>query len=109
MGLFDKKRGTTSKHGAPTIIAEGARIGGELTLASNIQVDGIILGTIRTEYDVTISPTGYVKGTIYANNAKINGNFEGDIFATNIDILNNGNLKGNITCSEFTIEKVAYS
>ncbi|WCE31049.1 bactofilin family protein [Vibrio sp. SCSIO 43137] len=105
MGLFDKKRGAAGKHGAPTIIAEGARITGELTLSSNIQIDGEIKGTIRTEYDVTISPTGHVEGSIYANNAIVNGRFEGEIFAKNIDILSRGDLKGNITCSEVTIAK----
>lgn len=68
-------------------------------------MDGVIIGTIRTEHDVTISPTGFIEGTIFANNAVINGGFEGDIFAKNIEILSKGNLKGNVTCSEFTIQK----
>lgn len=46
-----------------------------------------------------------VSGTIFADTATINGCFEGEIFAKTIDILSSGNLKGEITCSEFTIEK----
>lgn len=105
MGLFNKKRGAAGKHDAPTIIAERAIISGELTLSSNIQVDGKITGVLRTDHNVTISPTGSVEGTIFADNAIINGVFVGDIYAKKIEILSKGELKGDITCAEFIIQK----
>jgi cytoskeletal protein CcmA (bactofilin family) len=54
---------------------------------------------------VTISPSGSVEGKIYADHAMINGQFEGEIFAKNVDVLPNGCLKGEVTSAELTIEK----
>ena len=54
---------------------------------------------------VTISPSGSVEGQIFADNATINGFFEGEIYAKNVDILSNGYLKGVVTSAELTIEK----
>lgn len=105
MGLFDKNSATTSKPSATTIIAEGASISGELILTGNIQVDGLVKGTLRTVANVTISPTGMVDGTIFADKAIINGCFEGEVFSKNVAILSNGNLKGEVTSTDFTIEK----
>ncbi|MGJ7093451.1 bactofilin family protein [Vibrio hannami] len=105
MGLFNKERGKSSKHHNTTIIAEGAKIAGELTLSGNIQVDGVLTGKLQTEKLVTISPSGRIEGEIYAEKAIINGHFEGEVFARNIEILANGNLKGEVTSSELIIHK----
>ncbi|WP_181388323.1 bactofilin family protein [Vibrio albus] len=74
-------------------------------LTGNIQIDGKVDGTIRTTKLVTISPSGSVEGKIYADHAIINGQFEGDIYAKNVDVLANGCLKGEVTSAELTIEK----
>ncbi len=54
---------------------------------------------------VTISPSGIVEGNIFADKAIINGLFEGEVYARNVDVLSNGCLKGQVTSAELTIEK----
>ncbi len=105
MGLFDKSSRTTGQLGTTTLIAKGAVLTGEIALTSNIQIDGKITGTLRTDAHVTISPTGHVNGSIFADKAFINGCFEGEIFASSVEILNSGNLKGDVTCTDLTIQK----
>ncbi|WP_375753953.1 polymer-forming cytoskeletal protein [Vibrio sp. HN007] len=105
MGLFNKERGKSGKHHNTTIIAEGAKVTGELTLSGNIQVDGKVSGKLQTDKLVTISPSGRIDGEIYAEKAIINGLFEGEIFAKSIEILGNGQLKGEVSSSELIIHK----
>jgi len=105
MGLFDQKSRTTGQSGVTTIVAEGAVLTGEISLTGDIQIDGKINGTIRTESKVTISPTGQVTGSIFADRAFINGRFEGEVYSKTIDILSSGHLKGDVTCTDFTIQK----
>ncbi len=54
---------------------------------------------------VTISPSGIVEGNIFADKAIINGLFEGEVYARNVDVLSSGCLKGQVTSAELTIEK----
>ncbi|MDG3088061.1 polymer-forming cytoskeletal protein [Vibrio hannami] len=47
-----------------------------------------------------------MEGEIYAEKAIINGHFEGEVFARNIEILANGKPpKGEVTSSELIIHK----
>ncbi|WED23130.1 polymer-forming cytoskeletal protein [Vibrio sp. JC009] len=105
MGLFDKKSGAAGKHHATTVIAEGTVIEGTLNLTGNIQIDGRVKGKINTEKTVTISPSGKVEGAIFADSAIVNGHFDGEIVARNIEILEKGKLQGEISSAEFTIVK----
>lgn len=105
MGLFNSDRRKTSQHNATTIIAEASKLNGELILCGDLQVDGHVNGTVRSEKTVTISPTGSIEGELYADKAVVNGFFNGDIFARNVEILESGSIQGNVTSAEFTIQK----
>ncbi len=49
MGIFSKQGRVKSQQSATTVIAKGCNITGELQLACDIQVDGIIEGKLRLE------------------------------------------------------------
>ncbi|MDO6499240.1 bactofilin family protein [Photobacterium sanguinicancri] len=105
MGIFNKQGGTTSQHATTTVIAKGCNITGELQLACDIQVDGIIEGKLRLEKTLVVSNSGRLKGEIYADKIIVNGLVEGTCYANAIEILDKGKVTGTIYCDDLSIER----
>ncbi|MDN3609478.1 bactofilin family protein [Vibrio ostreicida] len=105
MGLLSKTNRESNSDCSQTVIAEGAFIEGQLKLTCNIQIDGQIKGNIETDRTVTISATGAVEGSIKSERLIINGRFTGKVYTKNLEILEHGYLEGEVSASEFTIEK----
>lgn len=105
MGIFNKQSGTTSQHATTTVIAKGCNITGELQLACDIQVDGIIEGKLRLEKTLIVSDSGRLNGEIYADKIIVNGLIEGTCYANAIEILDKGKVTGTIYCDDLSIER----
>ncbi|MGF1692482.1 bactofilin family protein [Photobacterium kagoshimensis] len=105
MGIFNKQGGTTSQHATTTVIAKGCNITGELQLACDIQVDGIIEGKLRLEKTLIVSDSGRLNGEIYADKIIVNGLIEGTCYANAIEILDKGKVTGTIYCDDLSIER----
>jgi cytoskeletal protein CcmA (bactofilin family) len=58
-------------------LVNGTKVEGNISSDSDIRVDGAIKGTLHCKAKVIIGPTGVVEGEIYAENAMIEGRFEG--------------------------------
>nr|WP_299020266.1 polymer-forming cytoskeletal protein [uncultured Photobacterium sp.] len=78
---------------------------GELQLACDIQVDGVIEGKLRLEKALVVSNTGRLKGEIFADKIVVNGLIEGTCYANAIEILDNGKVSGTIYCDNLSIER----
>ncbi|PST91097.1 bactofilin family protein [Photobacterium jeanii] len=105
MGIFNKQGGTPSQHATTTVIAKGCNITGELQLACDIQVDGIIEGKLRLEKTLIVSNSGRLKGEIFADKIIVNGLIEGTCYANAIEILDKGKVSGTIYCDDLSIER----
>ncbi|MEZ8207953.1 bactofilin family protein [Vibrio bivalvicida] len=86
-------------------MADGAYIEGKLKLTCNIHIDGQVKGSIETDHTVTISATGSVDGSIRSERLVINGRFLGNVYTKSLEILEHGYLEGEVSASEFTIQK----
>ena len=60
---------------------------GELSIEGNARIDGLFIGNIYCEGDITIGVQGRVKGNIQCVNAEISGTFEGNLQVFNRCIL----------------------
>lgn len=62
-------------------------------------------GSIETDRTVTISATGSVEGSVKAERLVVNGHFRGKVYTKSVEILEDGRLEGEVSASEFTIQK----
>ncbi len=65
-----------------SIISSGVKIEGNLTSEGNVRIDGIIVGNLSINGNLTIGETSEVYGEIKAKNVTTNGKIEGKILAT---------------------------
>jgi cytoskeletal protein CcmA (bactofilin family) len=105
MAIFEKVNEKTGNITGATIIAECAKIIGEIEIDCNLHIDGVFNGTVKSTDVVTIGKTGYVKGKIFAKTLIVNGLFEGEVDGNLVEILQNGKLNGTVISDEFVIEK----
>ncbi|NOH78471.1 polymer-forming cytoskeletal protein [Vibrio sp. RE86] len=104
MGIFGKQSGTANKQSATTVIAQGCRISGKLSVETDIQIDGYVDGDIQVDKTLIISEVGRVEGDIIASSVIINGSFDGTCRANKIEVLAKGQVKGTIYTDDLSIE-----
>jgi cytoskeletal protein CcmA (bactofilin family) len=89
--MFDKKNDTTreinsvfrpAKGSSRVVVGEGVTIKGEITNASEVQIDGIADITVKTD-NLTVGASGILTGTIESDNVDIWGKVDGDIKISN--------------------------
>ncbi|WP_238631391.1 bactofilin family protein [Halorhodospira halochloris] len=104
MGIIGK--GDKSKGASPgtTVISNGTRLVGELTLESNLHVDGQIKGTIISDHDVSIGRSGRFEGNLKAERLLVSGFVEGVIDCAVMEIVAEGRVFGELHSDDFVIE-----
>jgi cytoskeletal protein CcmA (bactofilin family) len=87
------------------VIAKNSTFVGEITSDGDFRVDGILEGILKTKGKVIIGVDGFVKGTIEATNAEIEGKFSGQLSIANIlTIKATANISGDIVVGKLSIE-----
>ncbi|MFB1038894.1 MAG: polymer-forming cytoskeletal protein [Polaribacter sp.] len=87
------------------VIAKNSTFVGEITSDGDFRVDGILEGILKTKGKVIIGVDGFVKGTIEATNAEIEGKFSGQLSIANIlTIKVTANISGDIVVGKLSIE-----
>ena len=87
------------------VIAKNSTFVGEITSDGDFRVDGILEGTLKTKGKVIIGVDGFIKGTIEATNAEIEGRFSGQLSIANIlTIKATANISGDIVVGKLSIE-----
>ncbi|ABM62760.1 bactofilin family protein [Halorhodospira halophila] len=104
MGLIGKGDKSKSRGPGTTVICDGTRLVGELTLESNLHLDGQIKGTIVSDHDVSIGHTGRFEGNIKAHRLLVSGYVEGVIDCASLEIVAEGRVFGELHSDDFIIE-----
>jgi cytoskeletal protein CcmA (bactofilin family) len=87
------------------LIAKNSPFVGEISSDGDFRVDGILEGTLKTKGKVIIGVDGFIKGTIEATNAEIEGKFSGQLSIANIlTIKATANISGDIVVGKLSIE-----
>ena len=87
------------------VIAKNSTFVGEITSDGDFRIDGILEGTLKTKGKVIIGVDGFIKGTIEATNAEIEGKFSGQLSIANIlTIKAAANISGDIVVGKLSIE-----
>jgi cytoskeletal protein CcmA (bactofilin family) len=87
------------------VIAKNSTFVGEITSDGDFRIDGILEGTLKTAGKVIIGVDGFVKGTIEASNAEIEGKFSGQLsIANTLTLKATANIYGDVTVGKLSIE-----
>ena len=85
--------------------AQDTKIIGDIESDGDIRMDGAMEGKLNCKGRVVIGPEAHIKGTIYARNAEILGNVEGEINV--IDLLtlkSTAVITGDLLMGKFSVE-----
>jgi cytoskeletal protein CcmA (bactofilin family) len=122
--MFSSKKRSDQAQAIHTLLGKGTLWKGEIHAGQNsLRIEGTVEGTIQSEGEVTIAPTGDVKGTIEAKHlivtGRVRGTFkiqecleihgtgyvEGDVEVGSLVVDEGGTLQGN--CARRGVEKTA--
>ena len=106
MAIFNKVTTTPSSSGptAVTIIANGNRFVGDIEVTGQLQVDGLMEGSIRAEDTMTIGSQGSINGRIHGHLVQVAGHFEGEIWCDDLVIFPSGEVAGQVHCRQMVVE-----
>ena len=117
--MFSKKNKTTSsvlsnqkltqpaKPAVPSIISRDLVLTGNLNSDGEIQIDGKVIGDIRTK-SLLIGKTANVKGEIIADSVGVHGNVDGQIKANSVTLAKTAHVVGDILHVNLSIETGAF-
>ncbi|WPC69295.1 polymer-forming cytoskeletal protein [Aeromonas hydrophila] len=107
--MFGRKRNESEVVGAEittTVIAKGARFKGELQVEGNLDVYGQFVGTLQLNGGtVRIMEGGRIEGDVSAAHVIINGTLDGTCASSEVEILENGKMKGLFKGGSLSIRK----
>lgn len=94
---------------ALTFIGKGSEVKGDLDVAGNLRVDGIVRGNVRAEGDVEVSPGGVIEGkSVSARNIIVHGTVKATLTALEqLRIHSRGEVEGDVTAQSLDIESGA--
>lgn len=104
--MFEKRtKPYTDLLGKTNRIVEGTTINGNIVSASDIRLDGQLVGNLQSKGKLVIGPTGNIKGDVVCKNADIEGLFEGKIQVQEIlNIKSKAHIKGDVICGKLAVE-----
>lgn len=85
-------------------ITSSTNISGVLDSENDIVLDGNFTGVLYSKKTIHITPTGNSTGVIICNDIKIEGEFEGSVYALRVDLRKDSIVKGNIHCTIINTE-----
>ncbi|MBP5855927.1 polymer-forming cytoskeletal protein [Marivibrio halodurans] len=95
------------KNSAPSIISESLSITGDLTSTGDIQIDGVVIGDVRSQ-KVTIGESAKVQGALIADHIRIAGTVEGEITGREVTLTASARVIGDIYHDRLAIEAGAH-
>jgi cytoskeletal protein CcmA (bactofilin family) len=91
-----------------TLIGNSVIIRGDITSEENLQIEGVVDGSIESSNDVHVGVEGRVNATIRAKNIVIHGRVIGDIAASSrVELAPSALLQGNIRAPKLVIAETA--
>lgn len=86
-------------------INEGTHIKGDITSSGFFRIDGTIEGNIKTPSKVVVGKEGVVIGTLYCENADVEGRLEGDLNVNELLILRGtAQVDGDLIVGRLSVE-----
>ncbi|MBY4677889.1 bactofilin family protein [Marinobacterium arenosum] len=104
MGIIKKTLSVKPERSAVTIIAEGNRFSGDMTVVGKMHIDGSFEGSVVSSSDISIGKRGSVSGTVQAPTVIVSGMLEGELQCELLHIENGGEVRGLVICQKMSID-----
>lgn len=92
-----------------THVAAGTRLRGEVGGATEVLVDGEVVGEVRVDAPVIVGADGVIEGPVTAPVVRVGGRVTGDVHASDrVEVLATGSVEGNITAPRIVISEGAF-
>ncbi len=90
-----------------TIIGDGTRIEGEVTVKGTIRIDGIVEGDVNADW-VVVGESGRVRGNTRTRGIVVGGSVEGNIYAAeSVELSGKSSVAGEILTSKLSVAEGA--
>jgi cytoskeletal protein CcmA (bactofilin family) len=100
--MFKKEDGISA---GETIIANGVKVEGDFSSPGNVRIEGMVVGTVKSEGDLVVAESAVIEADVVAANASIAGELKGNLSAYDkVDLLSTARIYGNISCRQMSVE-----
>jgi cytoskeletal protein CcmA (bactofilin family) len=105
--MFGKEpEGYDMENGQTSILAQGCKFEGTVTVSGTFRIEGEFQGTIETPENLIIGKTGVVNASVKVKNAIIGGQLFGNIVAENkIELQSGSHVEGDIKTKRLVIDE----
>jgi cytoskeletal protein CcmA (bactofilin family) len=101
----NKEENKKSRTMERNVIAKNSTFVGEITSDGDFRIDGVLEGILKTKGRVIIGVEGFIKGTVEATNADIEGKFSGQLSVANtLTIKATSSTSGDVIVGKLSIE-----
>lgn len=91
--------------GQPNRIEKNTVIKGDITSEADFRIDGKLEGNVKTSGKVVIGKDGLIKGKVECVNADIEGNFNGELFVSELlSLKNTAKIEGTVNVAKLAVE-----
>jgi cytoskeletal protein CcmA (bactofilin family) len=92
-----------------THVAQGTRLQGEVSGATELLIEGEVVGEVRVDATVVVGAEGLVQGPITAQVVRIGGRVVGNVQASDrIEVAPSGSLEGDVVAPRIVIAEGAF-
>ena len=99
MGFFTKNvpvKSGAANGSAITIIAEGNKFSGDMSIIGRMHIDGTFEGNISSLDNISIGKSGHVHGVVKANHITVCGLLEGEVVCDQLEIDRGGKVVASV-------------
>lgn len=90
-----------------TIVGDGTRIAGEVTVKGTIRIDGVVEGDVNSDW-VVVGESGKIRGNTRSRGIVVGGSVEGNIYAAEtVELTGKSSVSGEIVTSKLAIAEGA--
>ena len=91
--------------GQPNRIEKNTVIKGNITSEADFRIDGKLEGNVKTSGKVVIGKDGLIKGKVECVNADIEGNFNGELYVSELlSLKNTAKIEGTVNVAKLAVE-----
>ena len=108
--MFSNKNNTTMKKTnesstAVNMIGGGTTINGDIESKSDIRIDGVLKGSVKTDGKLVVGASGIVEGDVFCANADVAGQINAKITVSQVlNLKSTSKLNGDIVTDKLSIE-----
>lgn len=98
-------KNTTNNSSAINIVGVGTVINGDIISKSDIRIDGVLKGSVKTKGKLVVGSSGVVDGDVECENADVSGEINAKITVSQLlSLKSTSKLNGDIVTNKLSIE-----